>query len=124
MARVLVVDDVSEMRQVLRQALESRGYTVDEAADGREALLRFAQQQPDLVITDLIMPEQEGIETIQALRQECPTIPIIAMSGGGRVQPDSYLSMAEQMGADRTFAKPFHLGEILAAVGELIAKTS
>jgi DNA-binding response OmpR family regulator len=124
MARVLVVDDESGMRQMLRQALERRGHTVDEAVDGREALLRFAQQQPDLVITDLIMPEREGIETIQALRQECPTLPIIAMSGGGRGAPDDYLSMAGQIGADRTFAKPFRLDEILIAVRELTTKNS
>jgi CheY-like chemotaxis protein len=124
MASVLVADDEFEMRQMLREALERRGYTVDEAADGRETLLRFAQQQPDLVITDLIMPEREGIETIRTLRKECPTIPIIAISCGGRVAPDDYLSLAGQMGADRTFAKPFRLDEILNAVRELTTKKS
>ena len=119
MARILVVDDELQMRQMLRQALERHGHTVDEAADGREALQRFAQQQPDLVITDLVMPEKEGIETIQALRQKCPPLPIIAISGGGRVGPENYLSMAGQMGANRTFAKPFSLEEILTAVREL-----
>jgi CheY-like chemotaxis protein len=122
MARVLVVDDESSMRQMLRETLERRGHIVDEAADGREALQRLTEHQPDLVITDLVMPEMEGIETIQALRRKCPTIPIIAISGGGRVEPENYLSLAEQIGANRTFAKPFRLDEILTAVRELTAK--
>jgi len=110
------------MRQMLRETLERRGHIVDEAADGREALQRLTEHQPDLVITDLVMPEMEGIETIQALRRKCPTIPIIAISGGGRVGPENYLSLAEQIGANRTFAKPFRLDEILTAVRELTAK--
>jgi CheY-like chemotaxis protein len=119
MARVLVVDDETQMRDVLCQALERHGHTVDQAADGRQALQRLGEHQPDLVITDLVMPEMEGIETIQALRRKCPTIPIIAISGGGRVGPENYLSMAGQIGANRTFAKPFRLEEILIAVREL-----
>jgi CheY-like chemotaxis protein len=124
MARVLVVDDESEMRKVLREALERRGHSVDEAANGREALRQFADAQPDLVILDLIMPEMEGIETIQALRRKCPAVPIIAISGGGRLNPEDYLSMAGQIGAQRTFAKPFALKEILTAVLELTTKSA
>jgi CheY-like chemotaxis protein len=124
MARVLVVDDESQMREVLRQALERRGHSVDQAGDGRQALQRLAEHQPDLVITDLVMPDMEGIETIQALRRKCPKMPIIAISGGGRVDPENYLSMAGQIGANRTFAKPFRLEEILTAVRELTEKTT
>jgi len=123
MARVLVVDDESTMRQMLRQALERRGHTVDEAADGRQALQRLAEHQADLVITDLVMPEMEGIETIQAVRRKFPGIPIVAISGGGRLEPENYLSMAGQIGANRTFAKPFRLEEILTAVRELTEET-
>jgi CheY-like chemotaxis protein len=119
MARVLVVDDESQLRQLLCQALERRDHTVDQAADGREALQRLAEHQPDLVITDLVMPGMEGIETIQALRRRCPALPIIAISGGGRIDPENYLAIAGQMGANRTFAKPFRLEEILASVREL-----
>jgi CheY-like chemotaxis protein len=122
MARVLIVDDESQMRELLCQALESRGHTVDQAADGRQALQRLAEHQPDLVITDLVMPEMEGIETIQAFRRKCPAIPMIAISGGGRLGPDSYLSMAGQIGANRTFEKPFRMEEILTAVRELTEK--
>ena len=124
MARVLVVDDESTMREMLREALERRGHTADEAADGREALQRLAEHKPDLVITDLVMPEMEGIELIQAFRRKCPEIPIIAISGGGRVGPENYLSMAGQIGANRIFAKPFRLEEILTAVRELTAKST
>ena len=112
------------MRQMLREALERRGHTIDEAADGREALQRLAEHQPDLVITDLVMPEMEGIETIQAIRRKYPAIPIIAISGGGRLEPGNYLSIAGHMGANRTFAKPFRLEEILNAVGELTTKST
>jgi CheY-like chemotaxis protein len=124
MARILVVDDEAQMREVLCQALERRGHTVAQANDGREAMQRLAEQQPDLVITDLVMPEMEGIETIQALRRKCPGIPIIAISGGGRLEPENYLTMAGQIGADRTFAKPFRMEEIVAAVRELTTKST
>jgi DNA-binding response OmpR family regulator len=124
MARVLVVDDECQMRELLRQALERHGHVVDEAGDGKEALQHFAEQRPDIVLTDLVMPGKEGIETIQALRRQSPTMPIIAMSGGGRVGPDEYLSLAGLLGANRTFAKPFRLEEILTAVRELTAKTT
>jgi CheY-like chemotaxis protein len=122
MARILVVDDESQMRELLCQALEKRGHTVDQAADGRQAMQRLTEQQPDLVITDLVMPEMEGIETIQAFRRRCPGLPMIAISGGGRLGPDNYLSMAGQIGANRTFEKPFRMEEILTAVRELTEK--
>jgi CheY-like chemotaxis protein len=83
---------------------------------------RLTEQQPDLVITDLVMPEMEGIETIQAFRRRCPALPMIAISGGGRLGPDNYLSMAGQIGANRTFEKPFRMEEILTAVRELTEK--
>jgi CheY-like chemotaxis protein len=124
MARILVVDDEAQMRELLCQGLERRGHTVAQAGDGREAMQRLAEQQPDLVITDLVMPEMEGIETIQALRQKCPGIPIIAISGGGRLGPEDYLSLAGQIGADRTFAKPFRIEEIVTAVRELTTKST
>jgi len=124
MARILVVDDEPQMRELLRVALEGRGHTVDQAADGREAFLRLAKHQPDLVITDLVMPDMEGLETIQALRGKFPTLPIIAISGGGRIGPETYLSMASQFGAERTFAKPFRMTELLTAVQELTGGTA
>jgi len=109
------------MRDMLRQALQRRGHTVDEAADGREALRRFEEHQPDVVITDLVMPGMEGIETIQVMHKLHPDLPIIAISGGGRLGPDGYLAIAAQIGAKRTFAKPFRLEDVATAVQELTA---
>jgi len=121
MARVLIIDDEPQMRRVLREALERAGYTVDEANDGLHALVRFADNQPDVVVTDIIMPQREGLETIQALRQKCPNLPIIAISGGGRQTPDGYLTLATSLGANRAFAKPFQVKDLVAAVGSLVA---
>lgn len=106
---------------MLREALARQGHVVDEAVDGLQALSRFAERQPDLVITDIIMPEREGLETIQALRRRRPTIPIIAVSGGDRRGPESQLSAALALGVNRAFRKPFRIDEVLSAVDELTA---
>lgn len=119
MSRVLIIDDDAQMRRLLHQALSRRGHIVDEAVDGLHALHRFAEKPSDLVITDIIMPEREGIETIRELRHKCPELPIIAISGGGREGPQNYLSLALAMGASRSFSKPFRIEEILTAVQEL-----
>ena len=121
MARVLVVDDEPQMRSLVCQALERHGHSIDQASDGREALQCFAKQQPDLMITDLIMPGMEGIETILTFHRRWPALPIIAISGGGRIGPEDYLSMALQMGANRAFSKPVRLEALVSAVGELIS---
>jgi CheY-like chemotaxis protein len=124
MARILIVDDEPQMRRLLREALERAGYSVDEACDGLLALVRFAEHQPDLVITDLIMPQREGLETIQTLRRKCPKVPIIAISGGGRESSSGYLTIAATFGANRVFAKPFRVEELLSAVAELTAQAT
>ena len=116
MARVLVVNDDEQMRRLLQEALVRSGHTVDLAADGRRAMHLLAQRVPDLVIMDLIMPDQEGIETIMEMKRTFPTVPIIAISGGGRLSPNDYLTVAKQLGARETFAKPFRLDDVLAAV--------
>jgi len=119
MVKILIIDDDAQMRRLLREALSRHGYEVDEAVDGLHALHRFSEGHPGLVITDLIMPEREGLETIRSLREREPTLPVIAISGGGRCGPESYLSLAEAMGADRVFSKPFRVEALLAAVAEL-----
>lgn len=121
-ARILLIDDDPQIRAMLRQALERAGYTVSEASDGREGLRHFQATQPDLVITDLLMPEQEGLETMQALRRACPDVKIIAISGGGRRGTLDFLPLAQKLGAHRTFRKPFRQQELLAAVHELIGR--
>jgi CheY-like chemotaxis protein len=120
MARILVIDDEKEMRDLLRWMLEREGYQVVTASDGKEGLHLYRENPADLIITDLIMPEMEGIETILALKQDFPGVKIIAMSGGGHVGPDPYLKIAEGVGAIRVFAKPFLREEILNAVQELL----
>ena len=92
------------------------------AAGGAEALKLSCKGPFDLVITDLIMPEKEGLETIMALRRQSPTTKIIAMSGGGRNSGKDYLAIARLLGAQRTLAKPFSNAELLAAVADVLAK--
>ncbi|MCP4220030.1 MAG: response regulator, partial [bacterium] len=104
-----------------RQVLERSGFEVIDAADGKIGLNIQRTQPVDLVITDLIMPEKEGIETIRELRKDFPHLRIIAISGGGRVGPDGYLTVAKAFGADRALCKPFDLKTILEAVKELLA---
>lgn len=119
--RILVIDDDEQMRILLRQVMEWAGYEVIEAGDGREGMLKQRKQRADLVITDLIMPEQEGLETITSLRREYPELKIIAISGGGRIGPDAYLPAAQELGADRVFSKPFDVRQLAVTVKELLA---
>ena len=84
MPSVLVVDDQDQVRQLIRETLEQAGYEVEEACDGKEGLDRYRVRSTDLVIMDILMPDQDGLETIMTLRQEFPDIRIIAMTGGKR----------------------------------------
>ena len=117
---ILVIDDDETIRELLRAILEREGYRVLEAPDGGEGLKQFTETPTDLVITDLIMPGKEGIETIRDLRRKFPDVKIIAVSGGGRIGPDSYLKMAKGVGALRTLSKPFDRTVLLKAVEEVI----
>jgi DNA-binding response OmpR family regulator len=121
MKRILVVDDDWQMREMMHQALARAGYDVVEAANGKIGMNIQRENPVDLVITDLIMPEKEGIETIRELRKDFPGLKIIAISGGGRAGADGYLSVAKTIGADRTLSKPFDLKQILDTVEELLA---
>ena len=106
---------------MLQQTFERAGYKVKTAPNGRMGV-RFYKDAPfDVVITDLIMPDMEGIETITLLRKEDPEVKIIAISGGGRNKPDDYLKLASKLGAAYTFTKPVDRAELLAAVESLIA---
>ncbi len=118
--RILVIDDEPQLRAMLKRFLELEGYEVITAGDGKEGLRIFFQNPADLVITDLIMPDKEGIETIKELKASHPHAKIIAMSGGGRVGPETYLSLAMKMGASKTLIKPFDLRVLGDAVRELL----
>ena len=121
MARILVIDDEEPVRNVLRQMLERAGHEVAEASDGRVGLRHVREQQIELVITDILMPEQEGIETIRALHKEFPRIKVLAISGGGRRKNLGVLSEAEFFGAHSVLPKPFERAELLKAVSTLLA---
>lgn len=122
MSRILVIDDENDVRVLAQAALEAEGHTVRVAADGVEGM-RIARREPlDLVVTDLVMPEKEGIETIHDLRQEFPDLPIIAISGGGRAGADVYLDTAAELGADVILQKPFAMAALASAVRQLLAR--
>lgn len=120
-ARILVIDDDPAILKIVRKILERAGHEVLEAGDGEKGLRLARQEAPDLIITDLLMPEMEGIETIQSLRDELPDVKIIAMSGGGAMGTDTYLTDAEILGAHRAMAKPFTPEELVEAVEDLLA---
>lgn len=115
MALICVIDDEPKLRQLIVKALSSIGHVVREAGDGNGALREIAQRHPDLVITDIIMPNMEGIETILELRRMHPDLKIIAMSGSGPYAP-KFLEMARKFGALSTIDKPFRIETLLNAV--------
>lgn len=120
--KILVIDDDEQMRILLRQVMEWAGHEVVEAENGRQGMQMQREHKAELVITDLIMPEQEGLETITTLKKEFPGTKIIAISGGGRIGPEAYLPAAQELGADRVFSKPFDVRQLATVVGELLEK--
>ncbi len=120
MKRILFIDDNEPFRVSFSRILERQGYAVTQADDGIVGVNRFREQTPDLVICDLIMPEKEGMETIQELLRLKSDLKIVAISGGGRVNPLDYLKIARMMGAVEKLAKPFSGDELISVVERLI----
>jgi CheY-like chemotaxis protein len=120
MARILVIDDDVLVLDMLYESLTREGYDVLRASNGEEGLRLYRKEPVDLIITDLFMPEKEGIETIIELRQDFPDVKIIAISGGGRIGTKDYLQMAKIFGVQRTFTKPVAREQLLAAIRVLI----
>lgn len=116
MSKILLVDDHAEFLAVQRELLEDAGHTVVTAVNGAKALAAMKAGGFDLVITDIIMPDKEGLETIMELQQIDPLIKIIAMSGGGRMGARSYLELAEKLGAIHVLEKPFNSATLISAV--------
>jgi DNA-binding response OmpR family regulator len=116
---ILLVEDDETVRLMMKRVLSARGFGIDEAPDGRQALARIREMPFDLVITDLVMPELEGLEVIRALRRESPSIAILAVSGayGG-----AFLHAAELLGARAILAKPFNPEILVATVERLLAR--
>jgi CheY-like chemotaxis protein len=112
--KALVIDDDQLVRYTLSKILHRNGYEVVTASDGMRAMAVFREERPDVVITDIIMPEQEGIETILKIRRERPEVKIIAISGGARNRNVDYLRMAETFGANAVISKPFEAEELLS----------
>lgn len=120
MRRILVIDDEPYILLMLKEMLEKAGYEVDLASNGREGMALFEKDSADLVITDIFMPDKEGLEVILELKKRRPELKIIAMSGGGRTFPGSYLETAKHFGADIIFQKPFKQKDLISAVKELL----
>ena len=124
MAKILIIDDEEESsRTLLRLLLEEAGFSILEADNGGKGLQLFRENEIDLVITDIIMPDKEGLETIMDLHKTAPSVKIIAISGGSSVtEPSHYLTMAKQLGAHMTFTKPIDKEQFLGSVKELIGE--
>ena len=120
MKKILIIDDEPQIRLMLKKMLEREGFDIIVASDGKEGMKLFEKDPVDLVITDIIMPEKDGIEVILALRKDYPDVPIFAMSGGGIKPPYGYLKMAKLSGAQAIFEKPIKKEALLIAVKEVL----
>jgi DNA-binding response OmpR family regulator len=120
MACILVVEDDKDLREMLKTSLLKRKYMVLEASNGKEALIRFKPSITDLLITDLIMPDEDGLKVIMKIKSIKPSVKIIAISGGGKAGPGNYLNLAKALGADEIFPKPFSLSDLLKKIDELL----
>ena len=116
MRTVLVVEDDERIRLLLKRVLQSAGYEVQEASNGKEALTLWNSRSVDLVITDIVMPDKDGLELITELRTRESYVKVIAMSDDGQMKAQDYLRLAKLLGADYCVLKPFSLGEILETV--------
>jgi CheY-like chemotaxis protein len=120
MPGVLIVEDDKELREMLKLSLLRRNFTVLEAENGKAAITHFKPLITDLVVTDLIMPEEDGLKVVIKLRELKPSIKIIAISGGGKVGPGSYLNLAKALGADAIYSKPFSINDLIAKIEQLL----
>jgi CheY-like chemotaxis protein len=118
----LVIDDDDLVRNTLVRMLERSGFEVVAAKNGREGLARFHNEPPDLIVTDVIMPDLDGVETIMAVRQESPGIPIIAVSGGGKAHAMQFLDAAQKLGADLVLPKPFRQDDLASTIARLLER--
>ena len=122
MLRILLIEDNDALRTMMRHMLVAAGYDVQEAVNGRAGLNAYLRQPSDLVVTDIVMPDAEGLQTIEALHRADAAVKIIAISGAGSAT--DYLRTATQFGARQTLAKPFTHDELLTAVAEVLASGS
>ena len=121
MPKVLIIDDEKDIRSVLKDMLGMSGYDVDTAEDGRKAKELYDKTDYDVVITDIIMPEQDGFEVILDYRNKNQLDRIIAISGGGRTSSEDYLNIASHFGVSSIFSKPPDDEDLIAKVDEIVA---
>lgn len=119
MPGILIVEDDNELREMLSLSLTRHKFTVIEAANGKDAIMHFKPSLTDLIVTDLIMPEEDGLKVIMKLKELKPSLKVIAISGGGKAGPGSYLNLARLLGADAVFSKPFSVNELILKIKEL-----
>jgi DNA-binding response OmpR family regulator len=120
---ILLVDDDTDLRNLLERVLLRNGLTVRTAGDGRQAIKLLSKEPFSLVVTDIIMPDVEGIELILRIRKDHPALPIIAMSAGGRLNAEGYLKMARSLGANQILEKPFSIDVFIAEIRKLLHPT-
>ena len=120
MSKILVLEDDAKLRELLREALEEAGHEVADAADGDAGMRAFKRSPVDLVIADIFMPEKDGLDVIRELKAGFPKVKIIAISGGGRLDKETYLMAASGMGADLVLGKPFEMQNLVDAVREVL----
>ena len=122
MSRILVIDDDQQIRELIREILERASHTVFEADNGVAGLRKMLEETVDVVVTDIIMPDKDGLETITELRKSYPEVRIIAISGGGRRVNRDYLPTAQAFGADLVLYKPFRPQDVMDAIDEVSEK--
>ena len=120
MTTILIADDDDNVRYALSKLLRKAGYHVLEAQNGKEASKLLRKAMPDVLVTDIVMPEQDGIGLLNTARELSPAIPVLVMSGGGNIVGLDYLSLAQTMGANATLCKPFDNDEVLSVVANLV----
>lgn len=122
MIRILVVDDEEQIRSMLTQMLENEGFAVDTAENGEVGMDLITRHDYDLVITDMIMPVKDGLKLIMEMLREYPDLPVLAISGGGAIKAERYLTMAGYLDDDiLTLEKPFKRETLLALVNEQLS---
>jgi YesN/AraC family two-component response regulator len=121
MSRILIIDDEAAIAMMLKKMVEKAGHEAMTAVNGNEGLELFESFKPDILITDIVMPEKEGLELIFELRRKNPKLKIIAISGGGRFQYEGYLNSAKLLGANKVFQKPLDLKELMGSISELLS---
>jgi len=120
MSGILLVEDDKDLREMLKASLIRRKYKVIEAENGKDAISHFKPLITDIIITDLIMPDEDGLKVIIKLKELKPTLKIIAISGGGKAGPGSYLNLAKALGADAIFSKPFSVIDLISKIEQLL----